>query len=370
MMKKITWSALVICVLLVMLVPGAVQAAGGPVLLNSSAQINFPASITFNISASSDVNISDIRLHYIVNRLSFSRVVSEIYLAFASSPKVTTQWIWDMRKTGGLPPGSSVDYWWTVKDANGKTLETLPENLQIKDNRYTWSGLTRGKVTLYWYKGNNAFAADLMDAAESALQGLNASTGAEIEKPVSFYIYATSADLRGSMIFPQEWTGGVSFTEYGIIAIGIGTTGSEIAWGKRTIAHELTHLVIHQVTLNPYSGLPTWLDEGLAMVSEGILDAQFTSALSSARSKNSFISVRSLASPFSAYADQSVLAYAQSREIVKYLIDTYGQLKMFELLNTFAQGAGYDEALLKVYGFDMDGLNAKWLASYMAEAAK
>jgi hypothetical protein len=209
-----------------------------------------------------------------------------------------------------------------------------------------------------------------MDAVDSALTNMAANTGAEIEKPVSFYIYASSADLQGSMIFPQDWTGGVSYTEYGIIAIGIGTSRAEIDWGKKTVAHELTHLVIHQVTFNPYNGLPTWLDEGLAMVSEGALDAQFTTALSSAKMQNKFTSIRSIASPFSAYGGESVLDYAESYEVVKYLIDTYGQPKMFELLSAFEQGSGYDEALNKVYGFDMDGLNTRWLASFKGAVVK
>ena len=78
--------------------------------------------------------------------------------------------------------------------------------------------------------------------------------------------------------------------------------------------------------------------------------------MSSAEANNSFISVRSLCSPFSAYSDQAMLAYAESYEIVSYLINEYGRDKMFELLNVFKQGSGYDEALLKVYGFDMDAL--------------
>jgi len=370
MMKKIALLLLLICSLLAFAGPGAVQAAGGPVVQSSSVVMNFPGSITFNISAGSDVNIVDIRLHYLVNRLEHARVVSEVLLAFTPSPKVTAQWVWDMRKTGGLPPGSSVDYWWTVADAGGKTLETAPATLQVKDNRYNWRALTRGKVTLFWYKGDDSFAGELMTSVQDALARLAGNTGAEIAKPVSFYIYATSADLQGSMIFPQDWTGGVAFTRYGIIAIGIGTSRGEIEWGKGTVAHELSHLVINQLTFNPYNSLPTWLDEGLAMVSEGALDAQFTSALSQAKSQKRLISVRSLASPFSAYAGESVLAYAESYEVVKYLIDAYGQKKMFELLSTFEQGSGYDEALNKVYGFDMDGLNARWRASFEGAAVK
>jgi hypothetical protein len=369
-MKKIVLLALVICTLLLGIGPGTARAADVPAIVSSSAQMNFPSSLTFSISAGSNSDIVDIRLHYIVNRIANTRIVSEVILVFSPSSKVTTQWVWDMRKTGGLPPGSSIDYWWTVMDICGNELETAPERIDIRDNRYNWNSLTRGQVTIYWYKGDDAFAGQLMDAAERVLSSLDVNTGATIEQPVSFYIYANSSDLQGSMIFPQEWTGGVAYTEYGIIAIGIGTSSGELEWGKRVIAHELTHLVIHQVTLNPYSGLPTWLDEGLAMFSEGNLDGQFISALTSARNKDSFITVRSLASPFSAYTDQSVLSYAQSYELVKYLIDTYGQVKMFDLLNTFAQGAGYDEALQKVYGFDMDGLNTRWLASFLGAAAK
>jgi hypothetical protein len=369
-MKKIILLTLLICALLVPLTPGVVKAASGPAVLNSSVEINFPGSITFNISTGSDVNITDIRLHYLVNRLEYVRIVSEAYLVFTPAARVTTKWVWDMRKTGGLPPGTSVDYWWTVTDAAGKKTETVPANLQMKDSRYTWRSLAEGNVTIYWYKGDDTFSKELMTAAQDALVRLAASTGAKLVKPVSFYIYASSAELQGSMIFAQDWTGGVAFTPYSTIAIGIGTSKSDMEWGKSVIGHELTHLVIHQLTMNPYNDLPTWLDEGLAMLTEGPLDAQFTTALSSARSKNKLLSVRSITSPFSAYASESVLAYAESYEVVKYLTDTYGQPKMFELLSTFQQGSGYDEALTKVYDFDMDGLNTRWQAAYLGAAAK
>ena len=70
--------------------------------------------------------------------------------------------------------------------------------------------------------------------------------------------------------------------------------------------------------------------------------------------------MRSLASPFSAHAGKSYLSYAQSLSLVQFLIDSYGQDKIFELLNAFKQGSSYDSALIEVYGFDMDGLDALW----------
>jgi len=333
----------------------------GPALLSSTVMVAFPDSITFNVSARSDVNITDIRLQYTVERKEESRVVGESVLIFKPAPRVDTQYVWDMKKTGGLPPGTGVDYWWLITDAAGKTFKSAPERLQANDTRFAWNHIDSGNITLFWYRGDDVFAGKLMDAAKAALKQLAASTGASPDKHISFYIYANSADLQSSMIYPQDWTGGVTYAQYNVIAIGIAP--ADLAWGKETIAHELTHLVIHQITDNPYNSLPTWLDEGLAMYSQGPLDLQFTSVLSDARRKDDYISVRSLASPFSAFTASSLLAYAESREVVNYLINTYGEAKMFDLLNVFRQGSGYDDALKKVYGFDMDGLNAQWRAT-------
>ncbi|TET17688.1 MAG: peptidase MA domain-containing protein [Dehalococcoidia bacterium] len=358
MIKKASLLALVVCLFLFVLSPSLVQAQGELTILDSSVQAEFPYKLNFSLSAESDVNITDIRLHYRVDQMSFAQVTSEVYIEFMPATIVDANWTWDMRKIGGLPPGSSVDYWWTVEDAKGDRVETAPVQVKFDDNRYFWQSLTEGKVTMCWYKGDGSFAQELMVATHQALARLAEDTGAELEKPVKMYIYANAQDLQGAMIYPQEWTGGVTFTRYGIIAIGIAP--GNLDWGKRAIAHELTHLVIHQMTFNPYNDLPTWLDEGLAMHTEGMLGPEFTAYLNGAIAENSLISVQSLSSPFSAYAEESVLSYAQSYSLVDFLITNYGQGKMLELLNIFRGGSSYDGALERVYGFDMDGLDALW----------
>ena len=358
MIRKFGLTMLISCLLLVSFGPGLVQAQSGITILDSTVETEFPAMLVFNLAAESEVNITDIRLHYRVERMEHAQVTSEVYIEIVPDSVIETEWTWDMRKTGGLPPGSSVQYWWTVEDAAGDKIETRPTQVQFDDNRYLWRSLSQGQVTMYWYKGDDSFASSLMIAIQQALARLTEYTGAELENPVEIYIYADTKDLQGSMIYPQEWTGGVAFTRYGTIAIGIAPDNLE--WGVRTIAHELTHLVIHQMTFNPYGGLPTWLDEGLAMYAEGKLDPVFVTFLNNAVVEDTLISVRSLSSPFSAFAEESFLAYAQSYSLEEFLVNQYGKNKMFELLNTFKEGSGYDEALLRVYGFDMDGLNALW----------
>lgn len=358
MIKKAGIFVLVTALFLVLLCPALVQAQAGLTILGSSAEAEFPSELNFNLSAESNADITDVRLHYAVDRESFAEVTSEVYIEFVPDTTVDVQWAWDMRKTGGLPPGSSVEYWWTVEDASGDKVQTTPTKVRFDDNRYLWQSLTKEKVTIYWYEGEQSFAEELMSAAQQALARLAEETGAYLKKPVKMYIYANSQDLQGAMIFPQEWTGGVAFTRYGIIAIGIDP--SNLLWGERSIAHELSHLVVHQMTFNPYIALPTWLDEGLAMYTEGTLSAGFVDYITEAIEENGLISVRSLSSPFSAYSSQATLSYAESYSVVEFLITSYGQDKMLELLTTFSEGSSYDGALERVYGFDMDGLDALW----------
>ena len=352
--------------LLVVLSPAPLQAQGELVIIESSASIQFPTSIGFTLAAESSEDITDIRLHYTVERQAFAEVTSEIYIDFDAGTSVYVSWSLDLRKIGGLPPGVAVDYWWTVASTAGGRLETAPAQIRFDDNRYDWRSIIEGDITLYWYEGDESFAQELMATAQVALERLAEDTGAHLKEAVDLYIYADTQDLQGAMIFPQDWTGGVAFTRYSTIAIGVAPYNLD--WGKRAIIHELAHMVTHQMTFNPYGGLPTWLNEGLSMYAEGGLEAVYRVYLNQAIAQDGLISVRSLASPFSAFPEQSYLSYAQSYSIVEFLIDEYGQESILELLNTFQQGSSYDGALLGVYGFDMDGLNARWRDNFAAPA--
>ncbi|MBI2857533.1 MAG: peptidase MA domain-containing protein [Chloroflexi bacterium] len=360
-MKKL--SVLFILITLFSMLPVPAAAANGLTVTASAAEVNFPSSINFSLSATSGAVINDIRLHYRLDRLSFAEVESEVYIDFPRGTSVQAKWQWDMRRTGGLPPGALIEYWWSLKDASGNRFQTKPASVQFNDNRYPWRSLTRGLVTLYWYQGDESFGLTLLTAADEAVKRLT-TPATQLDRPIRIYIYASSRDLQGSMIFPQEWTGGVSFSEYAIVGIGVAT--NQLDWGIRTISHELTHVVAHQLTRNPYNELPMWLNEGLAMYNEGKLDPQFAGLLSSAIQQKTLITVRSLSSPFSAFSAQASLAYAESYSVVEYLINTYGQDKLTQLLGVFREGSTYDDALRKVYGFDMDGLNREWVAMISA----
>lgn len=350
----------------------AEQAENTIVVTDFSVEMDFPGQAVFTLGAESSSEIVDVRLCYRVDKMNYAEVVSEGWADFTPAAQIEASWVWDMRQAS-LPPGAEVMYWWLIEDAEGNRLETSPEVMRFDDDRYLWRSVTGGDllagsesyqadaVTLFWYEGDDSFARELMDACEEGLVRLIEDIAAYPTRAIEIYIYASTEDLQGAMIFPQEWTGGVAYTEFSTIAIGI--LPARLDWGKRALVHELTHLVVHQATFGPYGRLPTWLDEGLAMYNEGELEPGFRSRLDKAISDGELISVRSLCSPFSAEPEQAYLSYAQSYSLVAYLLESHGQDRMLELLAILQQGSDYDDALTEVYGFDMDGLDAGWRAT-------
>jgi hypothetical protein len=367
--------ALIISALILLLSPSLVAAD------NDIVVIDFPIQAVFTLEAESYADIVDVRLYYQVDKMNYARVVSEGWADFAPATKIEATWAWDMRQAS-LPPGAEVTYWWMIEDAAGNRFETSHEMMRFDDERYHWQSLTSGgffgksqisqsegaELTIFWYEGDESFAQELMNACEGGLARLTEDIGTHPGMPIQIYVYASVEGLQGAMIFPQEWTGGAAFTEFGIISISI--PPSRIDWGKRALVHELTHLVVHQATFSPYAELPTWLDEGLAMYNEGELDPNLRPFLQMAISEDKLISVRSLCSPFSAEPEKAYVSYAQSYSLVEYLLDNYGQGKMLNLLTLLKQGNTYDGALAEVYGFDIDGLDAGWRGTLSISAAQ
>jgi hypothetical protein len=181
------------------------------------------------------------------------------------------------------------------------------------------------------------------------------------------FIYADHEDFLGAYFTSgQEWAGGAAFDEYGVVMMTVDPREPE--WGTVIATHEMTHLVIHQATENPFGGdltLPRWLDEGIAVYTSGEIytRSDFDVLLKRAIKNDELLTLRTLSSPFPADPDEAVLSYAQSGAVVKFIIDTYGSEAMAELLNALGEGALYDEALVQALGVDTDGLDNAFRAS-------
>lgn len=329
------------------------------VVLENEARLTFPEEIEFAIAAQSEARIENLELEYGLDLLACGTDVSlAIPEGFEPSTEVQSSWTWDMHRTGSQPPGARIWWRWHLVDAAGHELLTDELWLTWLDDRHPWQTIQSDGLRLNWYAGPETFAQTLLDAATGARSRLSRDLGAEPGGEVDYYIYESTEAMRETVLFEAAWTGALAYPDHGIILAGINE--ENLDWGLSTVAHELGHIVVGSIASNCYSGLPTWLDEGLAMYAEGGIEPDSQTLLDAAIEDDTLFPVRALSGGFTEETERAHLSYAQSYSLVNYLIETYGRQAMLDLLEAFQEGYRYDTALERVYGFDADGLEAEW----------
>lgn len=305
-------------------------------------------------------------LEYGTVQLTCGEVVAKAFPQFTPGRNVTIEWTWDMRQSGSIPPGANIWWRWRTTDMNGQESVTEKKNITWLDSTYKWQTLTDRDLRIHWYKGNESFAREILTAARGGLTLNQQSAGLKPDGVIDIYIYGDYDALRNAVLYAPSWTGGQAFPDFNIVIIGIAP--NNLDWGKAATVHELTHVLVGHLTFSCLGDVPTWLNEGLAVYSEGGLDSTSQRQLDQAIRQDTLLTVRSISGGFSEVADKANLSYSQSYSIVKFLVETYGQPKMNELLLSLRDGTTIDSALVKVYGFDVEGLEDAWRAGIGAKA--
>jgi hypothetical protein len=362
-----TWF-LVALALLIFTRPSPGRAQTAFTATQDQAVLQFPDSVTFGVELQSQADIQQVTLEYRVQQVTCGEVVAKAFPQFTPGKAVTVTWTWEMKQSGSLPPGAKIYWRWQVTDAAGNTLTTQEQSITWLDNIHPWQTLSGANVNLHWYNGSETFGQELLDAALAALANLEQSVGLKPEKPIDLYIYANTDDLRQAILYEPSWVGGQAYPENDIVIIGI--SPSQIDWGKDTIAHELTHVLIGHLTFSCLGYLPGWLSEGLAMYGQGGLDDVAKASFQQAIADDTLLSVQALSGEFSEKPDKADLSYNESYSLVNFLIEVYGKDKMLALLNALKEGATVDGALEAVYSFDINGLEDAWRANIGARQRK
>jgi len=347
---------------LILLIPAQTAlAAPRADVTNDQVTFDFPNTATFSATLSADSDIVSVTLEYGNVQQTCGEVVAKAFPDFTPAKNVNVEWTWDMRQSGSLPPGATIWWRWIYADSAGKESSTEIQTATWLDSVHDWQTLTSGDLRLHWYNNDKAFAQTMLDAGLEGLRRNKEQAGLVTDSPIDLYVYPNYTDMQEAILYEPSWTGGMAFPEYNIFIMGV--SGSDSTWDKNTVIHELTHILVGHLTFSCLGDVPTWLNEGLAMYSEGELDSSAQAQLDQAISSDTLLTVRSLNGGFSELPDKANLSYSQSYSITNFLIQTYGQDKLTELLKALRDAKPIDDALLEIYGFDSDGLEDAWRQS-------
>ncbi len=326
------------------------------------ARLLLPEGVGFEITAHSDSPVTRAVLLYGTNGRTCLTATARQEPSFKPTKWANVSWFWDFNRTGSLPPGVEIWWQWELHNERGDTVTTEKKTILVEDTGQKWKNVKSSGVDVYWFEGDTAFGQMVLDQAARSLARLEKEAGLASSGEVRLNIYASAEQVRKAALKLPEWAAGVAYPEYGSILLGIPPGQDE--WSKRSIAHELAHLVTGERIFNCYGNtLPTWLEEGLAVYAEGELEAYRMDSVTNALKTGKLPELRSLAAGFAADSQLAQLEYSQGGVMVSYLLDTYGAEKMAGLLAAMQSGMLVDKALAQVYGLDTAGLDNAWRAS-------
>ncbi len=328
-------------------------------ITNNEVSINFPDTMTFRANFESDVPIRAVELEYGVDALTCGTVIAKAFPQFEPAKSVDVEWVWEMKQSGSLPPGATLWWQWRYADESGAEKVSDKKTVIWLDSEHDWQKITSGFLNLHWYEGGQDFAQDLLSTAEEGLELLEKDTTLVPDYPIHFYIYGDTEDMKDAILYEPTWTGGLAYPDNSIVIIGISGNG-DLEWGRDTVKHELTHIVVGHLTFSCLGDVPTWLNEGLAVYNEGDLDSNSARQLQDAIDNDELFALRTLGGGFSEDPIKAHLSYSQSYSVVKFMVETYGQEKVNLVLVALRDGTTIDDALITAYGFDVDGLEKEW----------
>jgi hypothetical protein len=264
--------------------------------------------------------------------------------------------------TGPSAPNTSVTYQFRVHASDGTITAGPQGQATVTDPNFTWQTLTDRMVTVHWYQGDQAFAQAAANVANDAIDKASQLLGVTLPKPVDLYIYATQQALINAVSPARDAIAGEAHATIGTMYVWLPPSQSASDQAV-TIAHELTHLVFNQAIMNPYHEPPRWLNEGIAVyLSEGY-SGQWQAEVSSAVAANRLIPLDGLAGLFPSPTDEFYLAYGESVSAVNYFIQTYGDQKLWTLVDSYSQGLSDDDAFTQAIGINVETFNQQWMTS-------
>ncbi len=224
-------------------------------------------------------------------------------------------------------------------------LEVEPNNAQIQGRLESWrkeaalhsrfqQSLSPHFTVLFEGPAEQRLAAAAVDALEAAYWRIGTALLAYPPTVITVVLY-TDEQFRDITRSPA-WAGGVFDGKIRVPMRGALNDPRQL---EKVLAHEFTHALVKSLAPR---GVPTWVDEGLAVVFE-MGDLKWAERL--ARRAPSLVPLPRLHDGFlSLPADQVPLAYAESALAVRMLIERGGIPALTALLQDLAEGQEFTQA--------------------------
>ena len=334
----------------------AAEAVGDNIrVVSDKMEVHFPGDVVFNLEAVGEAEIVEVRLYY---RVHPSGIWAYAYLDLSLSRRVETSFSLYVSGARYLPPGTELEYYYSIIDSRGNVLETKPETFSYVDDRFQWQTVRAGPLTLYWHNVPEQRVREVAIQVEKSLDKIADLLQVNLDQPMKGIIYNSQSEARDAFPFQSQTTTqeqlfqGFAFPERGVF-VGVGMQ-------PNLIVHESAHLLLEESTGSPRAQVPAWVNEGFASYMEPGAHG-FGRGFANMPDPGTMPLRHMHAIPGTSTAIRYF--YRKSESVVGYLLESYKVDNFRSFLDNLDQGKDTGKALSASYGFHLDELDQRWAST-------
>ncbi|MBH51770.1 MAG: hypothetical protein CL785_01270 [Chloroflexi bacterium] len=329
--------------------------------INISIVSEFPDSIKFHISSEKPIPYNTLTLKYKILGTKATQTENLQIDQNKSVDKTIT--IQTSTSKSYIPPGAEIEYWYELSTKEKNIYSSVRSTYILTDPSYEWQLIENQNGYIYFHDFDNASAKLILENATNTYLSISQLLGLKSDKPLRITVYNNWKELKAILPPRSEVqeesliTEGMSFGDTGVIVL-LGNRDAIIG----ITMHETVHFTLRNAMGDVSWSIPDWLNEGLAEYANTESDGKYNYIISKAINDNSLFPITSL-TKFPGKPDDVILAYGQSKSIVTFLINSYGDNAFQKLIDYLRQGNHIDSALVDAYGFNRTEIDNKWRES-------
>lgn len=367
--KGVMWSSMVCLTLITMLVNAPMATAqieSDDFPAEARHSYEFGSSMTFDLDIINDPIVDSALL--IINISTFPTPIIKNFTLSQAEPFAEVNFRHKLQlQEIKISPFANINYSWEILLVGGGLIPLPTQTFVYQDNRFEWqeSQTVDGKLRLFTTDESGELGQIGINVAGQAVPKIQQLIPVEITIPISIYLYPSTEEYEEAIrLTGVTWSGGHTDPASGVILLPVDNIQTAPVDLRRTLPHELSHLLLFRATGIQYPSVPRWFDEGLATQFEEPPTIDYVEEVNAIFRDQRLIPFSALCERFPSQPPETVRsAYSQSYSFVGYLRGEFGDDVIREMVIEMQNGADCETVTQRVFNSSLEELTNAWRAN-------
>ncbi len=225
------------------------------------------------------------------------------------------------------------------------------------------------KLVLYSdSKASQRLVRNILSASAKVFPKMEKDFGITLNEKVNVFLIS---DLKKHPDLPfldaePEWASGSAYPSNYLMVIRTNKLGRYPELDITSVfVHELSHIFLHHALKDSPVYVPTWFNEGIAMLEARKWGMRDSYELASTLIIGSYIPLSDLRGRFPRESYEARRAYVESFSFLTYLAENYGESLIWLVISRMKEGHSFNESFFMVFGQGLRRVEEKWISQVM-----